>query len=104
MNNGLRFLTPDDVAVELAGSRVQVMTMLRSGDLPAVKIGGRGQWRVERSMLEEWTVDQYTNTRGMIAKTWRRPTRRNSRARRAAARRVGRPALQAAPVRVPAPR
>jgi prophage regulatory protein len=66
VNDGLRFLTPDDVAGELACSRVQVMALLRSGDLPGVKIGGRGQWRVERSKLEEWIVDQYVKTRALI--------------------------------------
>jgi excisionase family DNA binding protein len=66
VNDGPRFLTPDDVAAELACSRVQVMALLRSGDLPAVKIGGRGHWRVERPKLEQWIADQYAKTRDII--------------------------------------
>jgi prophage regulatory protein len=67
VTEGPRFLTPDDVAAELACSRVQVMALLRSGDLPGVKIGGRGQWRVERWKFEEWIADQYCRTREQLA-------------------------------------
>jgi prophage regulatory protein len=44
------------------------MALLRSGDLPGVKLGGRGQWRVERSKLEEWIGEQYARTRTLIEK------------------------------------
>ena len=57
-----RFLTLDDVAEELATSRAQVYALVRSGDLPAIKLGGRGQWRVERSRLEEWVERQHRET------------------------------------------
>lgn len=66
MTAGPRFLTPDDVATELATSRVQVMALLRSGDLPGLKIGGRGQWRVERARLDDWIAEQYAKTRALI--------------------------------------
>ena len=49
-----RFLTMQDVADELAVSMSQVYHMVRSGELPAIKIGGRGQWRIERARLEEY--------------------------------------------------
>ncbi len=37
-----RFMTMQDVADELATSLSQIYHMVRSGGLPAIKIGGRG--------------------------------------------------------------
>ena len=53
-----RFLLLSDVAAELNVSDSQVYHMVRSGELPAIKIGGRGQWRVERARLEEYIEQQ----------------------------------------------
>lgn len=41
-----RFLTLADVSEVLNTSSAQVYALVRRGDLPAIKIGGRGQWRV----------------------------------------------------------
>jgi excisionase family DNA binding protein len=57
-----RFLLLDDVAAELSTSRSQIYSLVRSGALAAVKFGGRGQWRVERSKLEEYIAAAYTDT------------------------------------------
>ncbi len=57
-----RFLLLSDVAAELNVSDSQVYHMVRSGELPAIKIGGRGQWRVERSKLEEYIQRKYAET------------------------------------------
>ena len=57
-----RFLTMQEVAEELAVSASQVYHMVRSGELPAIKIGGRGQWRIERSRLEEYISTKYAET------------------------------------------
>lgn len=57
-----RFLLLSDVAVELNVSDSQVYHMVRSGELPAIKIGGRGQWRVERARLEEYIALKYAET------------------------------------------
>ena len=35
---------------------------MRSGDLPAIQIGGRNQWRIERSKLEEYIERAYERT------------------------------------------
>ena len=51
-----------DVAVELNVSDSQVYHMVRSGELPAIKIGGRGQWRVERAKLEQYIEQKYAET------------------------------------------
>ncbi|MGN9808116.1 helix-turn-helix transcriptional regulator [Micromonospora sp. BQ11] len=57
-----RFLLLADVAAELNVSDSQVYHMVRSGELPAIKIGGRGQWRVERARLEEYIERKYAET------------------------------------------
>jgi excisionase family DNA binding protein len=57
-----RFLLLSDVAAELNVSDSQVYHMVRSGELPAIKIGGRGQWRVERVKLEEYIQGKYAET------------------------------------------
>lgn len=57
-----RFLHLSDVATELNVSDSQVYHLVRSGELPAIKIGGRGQWRVERSKLEEYIRARYAET------------------------------------------
>ena len=57
-----RFLLLAEVAAELNVSDSQVYHMVRSGELPAIKIGGRGQWRVERSKLEEYIQQKYAET------------------------------------------
>src|SRR4051794_20179250 len=42
---GPRFLTLTDVAEVLNTSSAQVYALVRRGELKAIKIGGRGQWR-----------------------------------------------------------
>lgn len=54
-----RFLTLTDVAEELQISMAQTRTLVRSGELPAIQIGGRGQWRVEQVKLDEYIEDLY---------------------------------------------
>ena len=49
-----RYLRLDDVAAYLSVSVPQVYALVRSGQLPAVKIGGRGQWRVDRQKLDAY--------------------------------------------------
>ena len=39
---------------------------MRSGELPAIKVGGRGQWRVEASELEDYIQRMYAQTRAMV--------------------------------------
>jgi excisionase family DNA binding protein len=62
-----RFLKLDDVAAELAISWSQTYALVRSGELAAIKIGGRGQWRVERAALEEYIARCYEETRAFVA-------------------------------------
>ena len=62
-----RFLQLSDVAEVLNISASQTYALVRSGELPAIKIGGRGQWRVERSQLEEYIQRAYAETRAFVA-------------------------------------
>lgn len=62
-----RFLTPADVAEVLNISMSQTMALLRSGELVGIKIGGRGQWRVERDKLEDYIGRMYEQTRDFVA-------------------------------------
>jgi excisionase family DNA binding protein len=57
-----RFLQMSEVADELSVSLSQVYHMVRSGELPAIKVGGRGQWRVERDRLEQYIERKYAET------------------------------------------
>jgi len=57
-----RFLTPADVADVLNVSVPQVMALLRSGELRGVKIGGKGEWRVENQALEDYIAAAYVST------------------------------------------
>lgn len=62
-----RFLTLADVAETLNISASQAYALVRSGDLPAIKVGGRGQWRVEIDVLEDYIQRMYQQTRTVIA-------------------------------------
>jgi excisionase family DNA binding protein len=57
-----RFLTLADVAEVLNTSSAQVYALVRRKDLRAVKIGGRGQWRVQQSDLESYIERLYAET------------------------------------------
>lgn len=57
-----RFITLADVAIILNVAPAQVYTLVRSGELPAIKIGARGQWRVESEQLEEYISARYQET------------------------------------------
>ena len=57
-----RFLTLADVAEILNVSAAQAYALVRSGALPAIKVGGRGQWRIEEQRLEDYICQQYAAT------------------------------------------
>jgi len=56
-----RFLQLADVAEVLNISGAQVYALVRRGELRAIKIGGRGQWRVEASELEAYIERAYAD-------------------------------------------
>jgi excisionase family DNA binding protein len=63
---GDRFLTLSDVAEILNISASQTYALVRTGALPAIKIGGRGQWRIERAQLEAYIERMYDETRRFV--------------------------------------
>ena len=56
-----RFLLLADVAEILNISVSQVYALVRRKDLRAIKIGGRGQWRVEANELEAYIERAYAD-------------------------------------------
>lgn len=61
-----RFLPLTDVAELLNVSIAQARALVRSGDLRAIKVGGRGQWRVEKSEIEAYIQRMYERTEYQI--------------------------------------
>lgn len=62
-----RFLTLADVAETLNISAAQTYALVRSGELRAIKVGGRGQWRVEASELETYISTAYKQTAEFVS-------------------------------------
>lgn len=64
-----RFLTLADVTEILNISSQQAYALVRSGELPAIQVGGQGkagQWRVEVDQLEAYIARMYEQTRARI--------------------------------------
>ena len=55
-----------DVAEMLSISARQAYALVHSGELPAIQVGGRGQWRVEATELENYIQRKYAETRDMV--------------------------------------
>jgi excisionase family DNA binding protein len=70
-----RFLLLTDIAEILNVSAVQARALVTSGELPAIKIGGRGQWRIEASELEAYIQRKYAETRALIDSRPQPPSR-----------------------------
>ena len=62
-----RFLQLAEVSEVLNISSAQAYALVRSGELPAIKVGGRGQWRVETSELETYIQRMYSETKEFVA-------------------------------------
>lgn len=54
-----RFLTLADVAESLNISMSATRGLVRNGELKAIQVGGRGQWRVEEAKLDEYINARY---------------------------------------------
>ena len=57
-----RFLSLADLSETLGISASQARALVVSGELPAIQVGGRGQWRVETAKLEEYIARGYERT------------------------------------------
>lgn len=54
-----RFVSLEDVREVLSISSAQAYALVRSGDLRAIQVGGRSQWRVETVELEAYIQRSY---------------------------------------------
>jgi excisionase family DNA binding protein len=61
-----RFIPLTEVSEILDVSAAQAYALVRSGELPAIKVGGRGQWRVETVELEAYIQRMYAETRDLV--------------------------------------
>ncbi len=61
-----RFIQLADVSEILNISSAQAYALVRSGELPAIKVGGRGQWRIEASELESYIQRMYSETKTFV--------------------------------------
>ncbi|WP_370892582.1 helix-turn-helix domain-containing protein [Janibacter sp. GXQ6167] len=61
-----RFIPLTEVSEILDISSAQAYALVRSGALPAIKVGGRGQWRVELAELEAYIQRMYDETRDFV--------------------------------------
>lgn len=61
-----RFLKRQDVADVLNVSPRQVHTLLLSGELRGIQVGGRGEWRIERDELERYIERQYQRAKELV--------------------------------------
>lgn len=66
MSQESQLLQLADVADELNISGSQTYALVRSGELPAIKVGGRGAWRVERQALEGYIARMYADAREFV--------------------------------------
>jgi len=57
-----RFLTLGDTADILNITAAEALDLVRTGELPAIRLGG-GIWRVERRMLESYIEGKYEEAR-----------------------------------------
>lgn len=62
-----RFLLLSEVAEVLSISSAQAYALVRRGELRGIKIGGRGQWRVESAELEAYIERMYDETQSFVA-------------------------------------
>lgn len=62
-----RFITLADVAEILNISAAQSYALVRNGELPAIKVGGRGQWRIEISQLDAYIARMYDQTQSFVS-------------------------------------
>lgn len=65
--NQPRFLTLAQVADELNVKQSLVQGLIRTGELRAFQVGGRGMWRIGRQDVEDYIDQAYRRTAERIA-------------------------------------
>ncbi|MGI8521221.1 MAG: helix-turn-helix domain-containing protein [Actinomycetota bacterium] len=64
---GARFMTLEEVATYLNVSVAQVYALVRTHELPAIKLGGRGVWRIDKDQLEAYLERLHAETKEWIS-------------------------------------
>lgn len=67
MTDQSRFIPLAELGDILSISASQAYALVRRGDLRAIKIGGRGQWRIERTEIEAYIARMYEESAQFIA-------------------------------------
>lgn len=62
-----RFLTIEQAAEELNVKESLIRGLIKTGDLRALQVGGRGLWRVGRQDVEDYIAEAYRRTAERIA-------------------------------------
>lgn len=62
-----RFLTIEQAAQELNVGEPLIRAMVKTGDLRAIQVGGRGVWRIGRADIEDYIEQAYRRTAERIA-------------------------------------
>lgn len=61
-----RFVPLEHVMGELSISYSQALALVRSGQLRAIKVGGRGVWRISLDAFEDYIAERYEETAAMV--------------------------------------
>lgn len=62
-----RFLTISQAAEELNVNPNQIRALIRTGELRAIQVGGRGVWRIGANDIEDYIAEAYRRTAERIA-------------------------------------
>ncbi|MBT2546878.1 helix-turn-helix domain-containing protein [Arthrobacter sp. ISL-65] len=62
-----RFLTVHQAAEELNVKQSLIRSLVRSGELRAIQVGGRAIWRIGANDLEDYIAEAYRRTAERVA-------------------------------------
>ncbi|WP_353712281.1 helix-turn-helix domain-containing protein [Arthrobacter sp. K5] len=62
-----RFLTIEQAAEELNVKQSLIRGLIKTGELRAIQVGGRGQWRIGRQDIDDYVTEAYRRTAERIA-------------------------------------
>lgn len=62
-----RFLTVEQAAEELNVKSSLIRALIKTGELRAIQIGGRGLWRIGAADIEDYIAEAYRRTAERIA-------------------------------------
>lgn len=68
-----QFVPLETVMHDLSISRSQAYALVRSGELRAIQVGGRNQWRVDLAELEAYIERAYAETESQLGGPLRKP-------------------------------